>query len=138
MEYDDIFRVENVTNGSTILLNSSSEKHTLSVSLSVLRSILFSNPTITYNGVYNNTDYALSLANLNGDEFQSITGDGNGNYGLYFEVEARNDSTVANTGLWYDIVPFLILAVIIVLSFFFFRKNRIKEEPKEKVDDEIL
>jgi len=82
--------------------------------------------------------YTLSFTNLNGNDLSSIVQLSETVFGLDYEIEARLDSSLADTGLLYDIWPFILLGILLLSFMFFFFKNRIREETVEEEKDEIL
>ena len=120
--------------GDTLVLT----KNDISITLELLATLLEVKPEVVYTDVDDDFEYMVTLHNLNGSGLSSIQDDGNDVFGLSFEVEARNDSTIANTGLLYDMWPFVLLFSIFFLFFFFYRRNHLKEEKLEIIDDEIL
>ena len=111
-----------------------------SISLTDLSNALEEKPEVVYTGVYNENEYAVFLHTVGGEGYASIIADPDDEdcYGITFEIEARNDSTIANTGLLYDMWPFAILMVAVIGLMVFFKKGKLKEEKIEKIDDEII
>ena len=123
--------------GDSVLFSEDSEDYAIKLSLSDMKELLEVKPEINYSGVYEAQDYAVTLLNLSGEELASIQEDEDGRWGIIFEVEARNDSTIANTGLLYDMGPFFLLAIVFIGFLFIFMRNKVREN-KEIIDDEIL
>ena len=111
-----------------------------SISFVDLSNALEEKPEVVYTGVYNENEYAIFLHTIGGEGYASIVADPDDEdcYGITFEIEARNDSTIANTGLWYDMWPFAILVVAVIGLLIFFKKGKLKEEKIEQIDDEII
>ena len=110
------------------------------LTLSDLNSALEEKPDVLYTGVYNENEYSIFLHTVGGERYGAIVADPEDpdSYGLTLELEARNDSEIANTGLLYDLGPFFILAIAIIVLFLVFRKVKIKEESLDQIDDEII
>ena len=109
------------------------------LSLTELKSFLETKPEVAYTGVYNEQDYSVAFHLLDGEGLQAVHADPEeliidesiAKWGLYFEVEARNDSEIANTGLLYDMGPYLILTGVFIGFLLVFKRHKIKEDNEE-------
>ena len=105
----------------------------MDLTLAELSRYLEEKPDVIYSDVYNAELYSVLFHTIGGEGYASILPDAfdEDSYGITLEVEARNDSEIANTGLLYDIGPYILLAIVFIGFLLVFKKNKIKEDDEE-------
>lgn len=141
--FDEVEEYQNASHGDSITFSNnidSNSPYYRNLTLTDLINALEVKPEVNYTGVYDALSYGVSFHTVGGDGYGAIIPheDDPDYFGLTLEVEARNDSDIANTGLLYDLWPFAILVFAVIGLMFFFKKGKIKEEKLEKIDDEII